>query len=253
MLERLYEDATSFGFPEERFERVYKEVETTLFRDAVRDRVVAPLDGAWIEAERIDFGGGLSMVRGDHADAPPEAVYPEGGDGAPAVVCALERDMAADQRLGAGDADAAHAPARDGAALVAARLGEPRRPRLAAHGPRPLVGGSRGRHGRRPRRRLAAARRRGEGAARIRGRDRGSPSRWNARAGRSRASRWRASARATRRRCRICCSRCAGCSTRRARRATRASRCAWRRCAPRRAGGARSRGTSRPPSRSSAC
>ena len=27
MLERLYEDATSFGFPEERFERVYGEVE----------------------------------------------------------------------------------------------------------------------------------------------------------------------------------------------------------------------------------
>ena len=106
MLERLYEDATSFGFPEERFERVYKEVETTLFRDAVRDRVVAPLAGAWMEAERIDFGAGLSIVRGDHADAPPEAVYPERGDGAPAVVCTLDCDMAADQRLGAGDADA---------------------------------------------------------------------------------------------------------------------------------------------------
>ena len=106
MLERLYEDATSFGFPEERFERVYKEVETTLFRDAVRDRVVAPLAGAWMEADRIDFGAGLCIVRGDHADAPPEAVYPEGGDGAPAVVCVLDCDMAADQRLGAGDADA---------------------------------------------------------------------------------------------------------------------------------------------------
>ena len=106
MLERLYEDATSFGFPEERFERVYREVETTLFRDAVRDRVVAPLDGAWMEAERIDFGGGLSIVRGDHADAPAEAVYPEGGDGAPALLCALDSDMAADERLGAGDADA---------------------------------------------------------------------------------------------------------------------------------------------------
>ena len=34
MLERLYEDATSFGFPEERFERVYGEVELTLYRDA---------------------------------------------------------------------------------------------------------------------------------------------------------------------------------------------------------------------------
>jgi hypothetical protein len=106
MLERLYDDATSFGFPEERFERVYLEVETTLYRDAVRDRVVAPLDGAWMEAERIDFGRGLSLVRGDHADAPVEAIFPEEGDGAPALLCALDSDMAADQRLGAAEAEA---------------------------------------------------------------------------------------------------------------------------------------------------
>lgn len=105
MLERLYEDATSFGFPEERFERVYREVETTLYRGAVRDRVVAPLDGAWMDAERLDLGGGLSLVRGDHADAPVEAVFPEGGDGAPALLCALDSDMAADERLGAVEAD----------------------------------------------------------------------------------------------------------------------------------------------------
>ena len=65
MLERLYEDATSFGFPEERFERVYGEVEVTLYRDAVRARVVAPLRGAWMEIERLDLGDGLSIVRGD--------------------------------------------------------------------------------------------------------------------------------------------------------------------------------------------
>ncbi len=104
MLERLYEDATSFGFPEERFERVYLEVEATLYQDAVRDRVVAPLDGAWMDAERLDLGGGLSLVRGDHADAPAEAVYPEGGDGAPALLCVLDRDTAAHERLGAVEA-----------------------------------------------------------------------------------------------------------------------------------------------------
>jgi hypothetical protein len=106
MLERLYEDATSFGFPEERFERVYNEVETTLYRGAVRDRVVAPLEGAWMEAERVDLGKGLSLVRGDRADAPPEAVFPEDGDGAPALLCALDSDLTADERLGAAQADA---------------------------------------------------------------------------------------------------------------------------------------------------
>ena len=43
MLERLYEDATSFVFPEERFEAVYAEVERTLYRDTTRTAVVAPL------------------------------------------------------------------------------------------------------------------------------------------------------------------------------------------------------------------
>ncbi len=105
MLERLYEDATSFGFPEERFERVYLEVEGTLYRDAVRDRVVASLDGAWMDAERVDLGSGLSLVRGDHADAPAEAVYPEGGDGAPALLCVLDRDTAAHERLSPVEAE----------------------------------------------------------------------------------------------------------------------------------------------------
>ncbi|MGH2804406.1 MAG: hypothetical protein ACRDL4_15355, partial [Thermoleophilaceae bacterium] len=80
MLERLYEDATSFGFPEERFERVYREVEALLYRDAVHARVVAPLRGVAIEAERVDLGGGLALVRGDVADAPPEAVWPDLGE-----------------------------------------------------------------------------------------------------------------------------------------------------------------------------
>ena len=106
MLERLYEDATSFGFPEERFERVYLEVETTLYRDAVRDSVVVPLDGAWMDADRIELGAGITLVRGDLADAPPEAVFPEDGDGAPALLCVLDRDTAADQRLSAGEAEA---------------------------------------------------------------------------------------------------------------------------------------------------
>jgi hypothetical protein len=72
MLERLYEDATSFGFPEERFDRVYREVEVTLYRDAVRARVVAPLRGAWMEAERVQLGDGLSLVRGDRFEGPHE-------------------------------------------------------------------------------------------------------------------------------------------------------------------------------------
>jgi hypothetical protein len=102
MLERLYEDATSFGFPEERFERVYSEVEGTLYRDAVRARVLAPLAGASMDAERVELGHGLALVRGDLVGgAPKEAVFPEGGDGEPALLCVLERDVPAGEPVAA--------------------------------------------------------------------------------------------------------------------------------------------------------
>jgi hypothetical protein len=104
MLDRLYEDSTSFAFPEERFERVYREVELTLYRGAVRTRLVAPLAGASIEAERVELGDGLSLVRGDRMEAPPEAVWPEGGD-APAVLCVLERDLEGGAQLPVAEAE----------------------------------------------------------------------------------------------------------------------------------------------------
>jgi hypothetical protein len=108
MLERLYEDATSFGFPEERFERIYQEVEVTLYHDAVHARVVAPLRGAAMAAERVDLGGGLALVRGDLADAPPEAVWPDplddGLGGEPALLCVLERDAPAGEGIPAAEA-----------------------------------------------------------------------------------------------------------------------------------------------------
>jgi hypothetical protein len=103
MLVRLYEDATSFGFPEERFERVYGEVEATFYRDTVHVRVVAPLRGAALEADRIDLGGGLTLERGELSDAPPQAVWAEDGCD-PAVLCVLDRDAPAGEGISAVEA-----------------------------------------------------------------------------------------------------------------------------------------------------
>jgi hypothetical protein len=75
MLERLYEDATSFNFPEERFERVYTELERTLYDGTARLVAVAPLRDARLETARIDLGGGVSLVRGNSAGAPREAAW----------------------------------------------------------------------------------------------------------------------------------------------------------------------------------
>src|SRR3954454_5485698 len=74
MLERLWEDATSFGFPEERFERVYEDVERALYEDVLQAAIVAPLPGLVMERDRVALGDGLALVRGDLSGAPPEAV-----------------------------------------------------------------------------------------------------------------------------------------------------------------------------------
>ena len=136
MLERLYEDATSFGFPEERFERVYAEVEQTLYRDTAPARALAPLRGAWLDSNRLELAPGLVLVRGDRMDAPPEAVYPEGGDGDPEVLVVLERDLPAGESIGA-----AEAAARFASVVTALRLWAPGHVFVGAPGWRSSAGG----------------------------------------------------------------------------------------------------------------
>jgi hypothetical protein len=94
MLERIYEDATGFGFPEERFEAVYAEVERTLFEDTTRTAIVAPMPGVVLEARRVELGDGLALVRGDAYDDPPSAAVWPDEDAEPLVLCELERDTA---------------------------------------------------------------------------------------------------------------------------------------------------------------
>jgi hypothetical protein len=109
LLERLYEDATGFDFPEERFETVYAEFERTLYEDTMRASVVAPVHGLVLERERVELGGGLILARGDRVSAPPEAVWPAGpGEReratGPNTVCVLERDIESDAGLPAAEA-----------------------------------------------------------------------------------------------------------------------------------------------------
>jgi hypothetical protein len=111
MLERIYADATSFEFPEERFERVYAEVERALFENTLRTAVVAPLYGFAMEHDRLDLGDGMFLIAGDKLDAPPAAVW-SSADGevehgrAPNVLCVLRRDVAADDPLPIAEARA---------------------------------------------------------------------------------------------------------------------------------------------------
>jgi hypothetical protein len=125
MLERIYADATSFEFPEERFERVYAEVERALFQNVLRTAIVAPLHGFEMEHDRLDLGDGLFLIAGDKLDAPPAAVWsdPTGQvehGRAPNVLCVLRRDVAADAPM-----PMAEARARFRRLLTAMRLFKP--------------------------------------------------------------------------------------------------------------------------------
>lgn len=104
MLERLYEDATAFDFPEERFERVYSELERTLYDGTMRVAAVAPLRGARIESRRVELGSGICLVQGNAADAPREAVWPHphlarGEQAEPGVLIVIDRETEEDHDI----------------------------------------------------------------------------------------------------------------------------------------------------------
>ena len=105
MLERLYEDATDFSFPEERFERVYEHVERTLFERSQPATVLVAVHGLELEAEMVDLGDGLALIRGDLSDGPDEAVWADDAhslDGArrrPNVLFTFTREVSPDDPL----------------------------------------------------------------------------------------------------------------------------------------------------------
>lgn len=102
MLERLYEDATDLSFPEERFERVYAEVERTLYERSRPATVLAPVHGLVLDVERVELGAGLALVRGGATDAPDDALWSDPADGAgddrrePNVLLTLTREVSPD-------------------------------------------------------------------------------------------------------------------------------------------------------------
>ena len=227
-------------------------MEVTLYHDAVHARVVAPLRGAAMDADRVDLGGGLSLVRGDRADAPPEAVWPDplepGAAGEPAVLCVLERDAPAAEGI-----TAAAAAERFAAVVTALRLWAPGAVGVGAPGwrradegrwqPLPLGMGGDVEGGEAwylPAGEEAGL---GEFFAAV---DAADPPRTVAWA----LARFEMGPREARtpRRCPTTCWRCGRCSTPRATPARRASPSGWPLCARRRAGASWCSDASRPPS-----
>ncbi|MEJ7798622.1 MAG: hypothetical protein WKF42_08995 [Solirubrobacteraceae bacterium] len=88
-ISRVFSEATEFVMTAERLERAYAEIENALFAGCDEAVVVAPLLGLRIASAEIALGDGLSLVNGEGLqDAPPDAVWPRGGEG-PAVLACL--------------------------------------------------------------------------------------------------------------------------------------------------------------------
>ena len=236
MLERLYEDSTGFAFPEERFERLYAEVEQMLYVEVRETRIIAPIDGLELELERVELLDGFALVRGESGDYPPEAVWPvePDGDPPPRTLCVLEREIAPDDPL-----PITEARERFGRLVTGLRLFKPGGIALGAVGWtaraddrwQPLeLGDAASRAGSRGS--WSTARRSSCARSWSRSSGRRSRGRWR---GRCRGSRWAARAGSSPRRCPTTCSRCARCSARTAGPRARRWRCGWRRCARRRA------------------
>jgi hypothetical protein len=125
MLERLYEDSTSFAFPEERFERVYAGVERALYSGTVRAILAAPVLGLRFEGVRLELGDDIALADVALLAPAPAPSWLEGdeetkGRGAPTAYLVLERDIASEAALPVGEARV-----RLANALAALRLLEP--------------------------------------------------------------------------------------------------------------------------------
>lgn len=94
LMQRLFDEATSFDPPEERFARLHAELDATLADAAIEATVVAALHGVRIASARVDLGDGLSLVRRAAAGSPPAAL--EGGARAPEATAEADDDEASD-------------------------------------------------------------------------------------------------------------------------------------------------------------
>jgi hypothetical protein len=72
-LTAVWADATDFVFEPARFRKAFEQLEETVYEATALSQVLANVDGLVIESERVELGGGLSLVRaGALTDAPEE-------------------------------------------------------------------------------------------------------------------------------------------------------------------------------------
>src|SRR5215210_2212812 len=84
----LWGDATDFVYDRARFDRVYGELEDAVYDGCSLSVVLAPVEGLVIDAEEVELGEGLSLVRGSTLLSTPTDLH--GDDYATVAVLHLE-------------------------------------------------------------------------------------------------------------------------------------------------------------------
>jgi hypothetical protein len=97
-LSRVFAERSEFGFDPARFEIAYAELETAVYEGKCVTSVIAPLRGVALHhtTDELVLGDGLSLVNGQAlADAPPEAVWGDGGEANVLAVLTATHERAA--------------------------------------------------------------------------------------------------------------------------------------------------------------
>ena len=113
----VFKDSSDFVLSDERFEKAYADLEQVVMEGRVLTEVIAPLLGLRVESQRVELGGGLSLIGDDSGfDVPAEAR--RGGSAEhPGALIRLEWEAAAGD-----EAPLHHAQVKLGRLMTALRL-----------------------------------------------------------------------------------------------------------------------------------
>jgi hypothetical protein len=90
----VWDGSPEFELTPERFDRAYRELESSVFEARAMTTVVAPLLGLEFDSREVALAEGFAVVRGDALDdPPPDALRPLGGARPPAFVSVTVDDV----------------------------------------------------------------------------------------------------------------------------------------------------------------
>lgn len=100
VVDRLWEDASEFALPEERFERLYPEIEQRVGETTLVATVIVPVMGARLSSTRVELEPGVALVCESAIDELPDFLHHRTGDrDGERIFCEVRREQESDASL----------------------------------------------------------------------------------------------------------------------------------------------------------